>query len=111
MEVIVGVLNEDLVNLATGTGPLWEWVDANLKPYYPEVNMTYVVAGNEVVPGDLSSLVGSAIRNLQGVLLSYKTSVLVTTAVALKVLGSSYPPSARVFSDSMKADVVSSSES
>ncbi|KAI4376496.1 hypothetical protein MLD38_014252 [Melastoma candidum] len=107
IEVSVGTLNADLVNLATGIGPAQEWVDANLKPYYPEVNIRYVVAGNEVVPGELSGYVAQAIANLQSVLLNYNMNILVTTVVAFYVLGASYPPSAGAFSDSAKADMVS----
>ncbi|KAI4379568.1 hypothetical protein MLD38_005848 [Melastoma candidum] len=107
IEVIVGTLNADLASLAEGIGPAQDWVDANLKPYYPEVNIKYLVAGNEVVPGDLAGYVAQAIGNLQRVLLSYNMNILVTTAVPLNILGSSYPPSSGAFSDSTKANMVS----
>ena len=52
LSVIVGVVNNDLQGLATSPAAANGWVQTNLSPYLPDVNISYIVAGNEIKPSD-----------------------------------------------------------
>ncbi|KAL3749193.1 hypothetical protein ACJRO7_010309 [Eucalyptus globulus] len=75
--VTLGTKNQDLQSIASSS----------------DVKITYLTAGNEVVPGDLAQYVLLAMWNLQSVVNSYGcTGVGITTVVATSTLGTSYPP-------------------
>lgn len=107
IEVSLGTLDQDLQSIASSVAAAKTWFDTNVQPYITDVNITYLTAGNEVVPGDLAQFVLPAIQNLQSVVNSYGYSGLrVTTVVATDTLGTSYPPSASTFSDAASATMV-----
>ncbi|KAL3749195.1 hypothetical protein ACJRO7_010311 [Eucalyptus globulus] len=107
IEVTLGTKNQDLQTIASSVGAAKTWFDTNVRPFMSDVKITYLTAGNEVVPGDLAQYVLPAMRNLQSVVNSYGyTGVGITTVVATSTLGTSYPPSSSKFSDAARADMV-----
>ncbi|KAF7852302.1 hypothetical protein BT93_L4596 [Corymbia citriodora subsp. variegata] len=107
IEVTLGTLNQDLQIIASSVDAAKTWFDTNVKPFISEVNITYISAGNEVIPGELAKYVLPAIQNLQNVVQGYGLATIgVTTVVATTVLGTSYPPSITTFSEAARADIV-----
>ncbi|KAF8043453.1 hypothetical protein BT93_A1707 [Corymbia citriodora subsp. variegata] len=107
IEVTLGTLNQDLQSIASSVDAAKKWFDTNVKPFISEVNITYISAGNEVIPGESAKYVLPAIQNLQKVVSdSGHTTIGVTTVVATTVLGTSYPPSKAIFSEAARSDMV-----
>ncbi|KAL4612337.1 hypothetical protein ACB092_08G190800 [Castanea dentata] len=100
IEVIVGVVNNDLQGLATSLATANTWVQTNIIPY-PDVKISYIAAGNEIKPSDpLAQYVGPAIQNLNNAITASNLQIKVSTAIDMSLLGNSFPPSAGSFSDS-----------
>ncbi|XP_030445356.2 probable glucan endo-1,3-beta-glucosidase BG4 [Syzygium oleosum] len=107
IEVTLGTKNEDLQSIALSVDAAKTWFDANVQPYTSDVKITFLSAGNEVVPGNLAQFVLPAMRNLQSVVKGYGYSGMrITTVVATSTLGTSYPPSNSTFSNAARADMV-----
>ncbi|KAL6853451.1 hypothetical protein ACP4OV_019480 [Aristida adscensionis] len=97
----LGVTNEDVAKLATSEGQVLaaSWVNANVKPYYPDVNVTYVAVGNEVDDGAAAGIV-QAMENIQAALAAAglaAAGIKVSTCVSLDVVTTSFPPSRAAF--------------
>ena len=100
IEVIVGVVNNDLQGLATSPATANTWVQTNIIPY-PDVKISYIAAGNEIKPSDpLAQYVGPAIHNLNNAITASNLQIKVSTVIDMSLLGNSFPPSAGSFSDS-----------
>ncbi|TMW81633.1 hypothetical protein EJD97_008584 [Solanum chilense] len=99
ISVILGTRNEDLQPLASDLNFATNWVITNVVPHVSFVNFAYISAGNEVIPGQLSSFVLGAIQNLDSALKALNLNIPVTTTVSLQVLGTSYPPSQGAFTE------------
>ncbi|KAM3693388.1 hypothetical protein ACB098_08G159900 [Castanea mollissima] len=100
IEVIVGVVNNDLQGLATSLATANTWVQTNIIPY-PDVKISYIAAGNEIKPSDpLAQYVGPAIQNLNNAITASNLQIKVSTVIDMSLLGNSFPPSAGSFSDS-----------
>ncbi|GMH18394.1 hypothetical protein Nepgr_020235 [Nepenthes gracilis] len=106
IQVTVGVSNEDLQQLSSNPSAATDWVNANLIPHMPNIAISCVSAGNEVIPGPLDQFVLPAMANLDAALKAANINVPVSTAVSMAVLGSSYPPSAGIFSSSAMSGIV-----
>ncbi|KAG0481619.1 hypothetical protein HPP92_012477 [Vanilla planifolia] len=96
--VILGTYNQDLPRLAADPSFAASWVGTHVAPYASSVSFRAICAGNEVIPGNLSSTVLPASRNLEAALSAAGFSIPVTTAISTQVLATSYPPSAGSFS-------------
>ncbi|KAF8389450.1 hypothetical protein HHK36_026145 [Tetracentron sinense] len=107
IELVLGVLNQDLNQLANDPSFATTWVKTNVIPYTPTVHFKYISAGNEVIPGPLAAYVLPAMKNLVGALKAANLEISVTTCVSTQVLGSSYPPSNGSFSEAVAPDMVS----
>ncbi|KAJ1255899.1 hypothetical protein BS78_K141600 [Paspalum vaginatum] len=96
--VILGVANEDLAGLAASEPAATSWVQANVKPYHPAVNIMYLSVGNEV-SGEAIRNVVPAMRNLESALAAAGLGggIKVSTAVGLDVITNSFPPSSGAF--------------
>ncbi|CAB4271078.1 unnamed protein product [Prunus armeniaca] len=96
IEVLVGVRNEDLQQLANSYSAAQNWVATYITPYSHQIQFRYIAVGNEVIPGDSAQYVLPAMENLQNAL--GNRGIKVSTSIATSVLGVSYPPSAGAFS-------------
>ncbi|XP_038896614.1 glucan endo-1,3-beta-glucosidase-like [Benincasa hispida] len=96
----LGTRNEDIEGFATDQVAANAWVNANVVPYYKDVNIAYITVGNEVVPADAAApFVANAITNIMQALVNagIQSDIKVTTVVAMTALEVSYPPSAGAF--------------
>lgn len=91
--------NGKVGELAADPASAASWVRDNVQAYYPDVDIRYVVVGNEVVPGAASVL--QAMQNVHAALASagLAGSVKVSTAVKMDAVDDSSPPSRGVFRD------------
>ncbi|KAF3954545.1 hypothetical protein CMV_020122 [Castanea mollissima] len=106
ISVIVGVVNNDLQGLALSHTAANDWVQTNISPYLPDVNISYIAAGNEIKPNDpLAKYVGPAMQNLYDAVTSsnFPTQIKVSTAIDMSLMGNTYPPSTGSFSDNASA--------
>lgn len=97
--VTVGVPNADVGGLASRPSAAAAWVQSYVLAF-PAVQFRYIAVGNEVVAGGRVLL--PAMRNLDRALSAagLADDIKVSTAVAIDVLGSSFPPSAGTFAPS-----------
>ncbi|WVZ67454.1 hypothetical protein U9M48_016528 [Paspalum notatum var. saurae] len=103
--LVLGVANEDIGSLAACPSCAATWVQTNVRPYYPAVNILYVAVGNEVADGAAQSIL-PAMRNLQGALAAAGLAgVKVSTCVRYDAVASSFPPSSGVFAQPYMADI------
>lgn len=103
--LILDIGNDQLANIASSTSNAASWVQNNVRPYYPAVNIKYIAAGNEVLGGDTQNIV-PAMTNLNAALSkASRPDVKVSTAVKMSVLASSSPPSSGVFKDAYMTEV------
>ncbi|XP_027067313.1 probable glucan endo-1,3-beta-glucosidase BG4 [Coffea arabica] len=107
IDVTLGVKNEDIPNIAASVDGARSWFTTNLQPYTNDITFAFVSVGNEAIPGEFADSIAPAMKNLQSVLSDDNLNgVTVTTSVSTAVLGTSFPPSASVFSDDAKGAIV-----
>jgi exo-beta-1,3-glucanase (GH17 family) len=103
--LILGTTNNDVAFLAASASNAASWVQTNVKPYYPGVQIKYIAVGNELTGGEAQSIV-AAMRNLNHALgAAGFGAIKVSTAVKMDVLATSFPPSAGRFAQPYMADV------
>ncbi|XP_027061603.1 probable glucan endo-1,3-beta-glucosidase BG4 [Coffea arabica] len=99
IDVALGIPNEDVETMATNFDFATFWYTQFIEPYVHDVKFTFMIVGNEAIPGERGSFVSPAMRNLQTVLDNngLGSSIHVTTAVSTNVLDFTIPPSAAEF--------------
>jgi hypothetical protein len=98
IELIVGVVNEDIENLAKNAASANDWVQINVRNYLPDVRFRYIAVGNEIRPNDAAApYVLPAMQNIHAALASEE--IKVSMVIDLSLMGSSFPPSAGSFSE------------
>ncbi|CAH9072187.1 unnamed protein product [Cuscuta europaea] len=108
IELTVSVPNiNDLQFVAGSQANANQWVQDNIRSYFPAVNFKHIVVGNEISPiknSQYTSFVLPALQNVQNAISAAGLSqqIKVTTAVDTGVLGNAYPPQNGVF----RGDVV-----
>jgi len=98
ISLALDVGNDKVGELASDSAAAASWVRDNVQAYYPDVDIRYVVVGNEV-PGAASVL--QAMQNVHAALASagLAGNVRVSTAVKMDAIENSSPPSSGVFKD------------
>ncbi|CAH2072291.1 unnamed protein product [Thlaspi arvense] len=92
--VTVGIKDQDLAALAASEEAVNGWFATNIEPYLADVNISFITAGNEVIPGPIGPQVLPVIQSLANLVKSRNLPISITTVVSMSNLGQSYPPSA-----------------
>ncbi|MQL76809.1 hypothetical protein Taro_009195 [Colocasia esculenta] len=104
--LILDVPREDIQRLASSASAAADWVNRNVRAYWPAVKLRYIGVGNELIPdaGEARSIL-PAMRNVHAAISAagLQKSIKVSTVVHSAVLGKSYPPSASEFSGAAQA--------
>lgn len=108
--IVIGASSGEVPTLASDPNFATQWVNSNVKPFYPSSKITVITVGNEVMTfGDdnLKSQLLPAMRNVQNALnaASLGGKIKVSTVHSMAVLGQSDPPSAGRF-DPASADLM-----
>lgn len=99
IELMVGIPEADLADLAQCQCHANDWVQANIASY-PDVIFRYVVVGNEVnTSSEYGPLVFPAMQHIHNALCEagLQSQIAVSTSIKLDLLGISSPPSAGEF--------------
>nr|GLL46679.1 lichenase-like [Ipomoea trifida] len=108
IQLTLGVQNEDLMRLASDRSAAYQWVQENVRSYWPEVRFRYIAVGNEISPvkrdtASVADYVLPAIRNIHAAVSSagLQNDIKVSTSVDMTLLSHSFPPSEGRFSDDL----------
>ncbi|KAA8549801.1 hypothetical protein F0562_001485 [Nyssa sinensis] len=108
IELILDVPNPNLQALAADASAATQWVQTNIKNYFPDVRFRYIAVGNEVDPnnGGISQYVQfvlPAMQNIYNAIVAagLQNQIRVSTASYTGLLGISYPPSDGTFRDNL----------
>jgi hypothetical protein len=112
LEVVVAVTNDQIVAVGATAAAADSWIQQNVATYYPATNIVVILVGNEIFTGTTyqstwASLL-PAIQNLQASLQTRGLSgqIKISTAVALDVLATSFPPSTGTFRADIATTVI-----
>uniref|UniRef100_A0A0D6QTQ7 glucan endo-1,3-beta-D-glucosidase n=1 Tax=Araucaria cunninghamii TaxID=56994 RepID=A0A0D6QTQ7_ARACU len=106
IEMWVAIPNGE-VGAMTDTQQAMAWLKQNLSPYLPDTKIVGISVGNEIYTGDDAQLIANLVPAMQSlhvalVGMGLDTTVKISTAHSIGVLGNSFPPSA----GSVKAELV-----
>ncbi|GLJ18435.1 hypothetical protein SUGI_0326650 [Cryptomeria japonica] len=113
IDIIVGVDNSELQAVASSQDSANGWVNDNVKAFYPSTNIKYIAVGNEVLGMPINTqyvpYLVPAILNIQTALetANLQNNIKVSTAHAMTVIGTGFPPSQGTFKDTVKYSMIS----
>ncbi|GJM91920.1 hypothetical protein PR202_ga08342 [Eleusine coracana subsp. coracana] len=104
--LILDTANGRLGEFASNPSAAASWVQNNVRPYYPAVNIKYIAVGNEVDGGATQSIL-PAMRNINNALSAagLGNSIKASTSVRFDVIADSYPPSSGRFAQGYMVDI------
>ncbi|MFS7992426.1 putative glucan endo-1,3-beta-D-glucosidase [Helianthus anomalus] len=106
IEIIIGLPNELLKEISASQDRAMDWVKQNVEPFVPATRISGVAVGNEVLGGadqGLWEVLLPAVKNIYNALdlLHLADDVEVSSPHSAGVFGSSFPPSAGAFKESL----------
>ncbi|KAF8403735.1 hypothetical protein HHK36_011839 [Tetracentron sinense] len=104
IELMLGVPNTELKDFASNPSAANQWVQKNVRDYWPSLRFRYIAVGNEVNPADRQYVL-PAMRNIFNAISSagLRDQIKVSTAIAMTVLAVSYPPSNGTFKGDIRS--------
>ncbi|CAM6112507.1 unnamed protein product [Calypogeia fissa] len=101
IEVIVGVPNDEIVDIGVSSASAQSWIARNVVPYFPATNIIAIAVGNEVLTtkeADQSTILPflvPAMRNLYAALsdVGWEKKIKVSAPQSARVLSTYFPPS------------------
>ncbi|XP_057500301.1 glucan endo-1,3-beta-glucosidase-like [Actinidia eriantha] len=105
IEFVLDVPNQDLPALASNPNEAAQWIQNNVRNYFPDVKFRYISVGNEVNPNDEGGtaqyvqFVLPAMRNVYDAIAAagLQDQIKVSTATFMALVSNSFPPSNGVF--------------
>uniref|UniRef100_A0A0C9S907 glucan endo-1,3-beta-D-glucosidase n=1 Tax=Wollemia nobilis TaxID=56998 RepID=A0A0C9S907_9CONI len=106
IEMWIAIPNGDVAAM-TDTQQAMAWLKQNLSPYLPDTKIVGISVGNEIYTGDDAALMTNLVPAMQSlhvalVGMGLDSTVKISSAHSIGVLGNSFPPSA----GSVKAELV-----
>lgn len=110
IEVMLGVPNSELQYVASSRDNARQWVQRNVRNYWPDVRFRYIAVGNEVSPinggtASLAQFVHPALTNIHEAVAYFglRDQIKVSTAIDTTFIGNSFPPSQGSFRGDIRA--------
>jgi len=103
IELVVGILNSELLDLATSNTSASTWVTTKILPFLNSTDIVAIGVGNEVLTGftTASSSLVPAMRNLYAALVAVNLqNIKVSSPCSMDLLAQSYVPSSGQFNAS-----------
>ncbi|KAH0454433.1 hypothetical protein IEQ34_016357 [Dendrobium chrysotoxum] len=107
IEVMVGVPNDQLLQIGESRSAAADWINKNIAAYLPGTNITYIAVGNEVltsIPNDAVVLV-PAMQFIHSALLAANLDfqIHVSSPHSINVIPQSFPPSTATFNSTLNS--------
>lgn len=114
MEVVVTIPTNDIPGIAASQDTADAWVKQNILNYWPTTNFVTILVGNEIFSyPDLQSTWTQLVPAMQNLNTSLHNndvfnskSIKISTAAAVDILATSYPPSSGAFRDDIADSVM-----
>ncbi|KAF8658959.1 hypothetical protein HU200_058797 [Digitaria exilis] len=106
LNLVIAIPNELVKDMAANESRPMDWLNQNVKPYFPETRIVGITVGNEVLGGQDQSLyqpLVDAVKNVYNGLkkLHLERQIETFTPHSEAVFATSYPPSACVFKEEL----------
>nr|CAB3470819.1 unnamed protein product [Digitaria exilis] len=106
LNLVIAIPNELVKDMAANESRPMDWLNQNVKPYFPETRIVGITVGNEVLGGQDQSLyqpLVDAVKNVYNGLkkLHLERQIEIFTPHSEAVFATSYPPSACVFKEEL----------
>ncbi|XP_048324862.2 glucan endo-1,3-beta-glucosidase isoform X2 [Ziziphus jujuba] len=101
IELTVGIPNKDLQGL-NDPAAATDWVQKNVRDYFPDVKFRYIAVGNEVhLKGAETKYLLPAMENIQSAIsaANLQDQIKVSTAIHTGLLENTFPPSNSLFTE------------